>query len=463
MGRLFWKFFFVFWLAQLTTAAGVGGLIWLKDRDRESQWRSANDQTPLLLKSAASTLQHGGPDAFKELMQQQGNPQHAAIFAVDENGQELLGRLPHDFRWEKLPPPIRTEIELKSIQNITAADGHRYRVFVWPRPQFEGVLQGHSPFPPPPREGMPQHLILPFVSGLIASLIFSTLLAWYFSKPIRNLRAAFQEAANGNLNIRIGLSMGKRRDELADLGHHFDLMAEQIGQLMQAQRRLLHDVSHELRSPLARLQAITGLLRQEPDRVKDAAFLERIEKESQRIDTLVNELLTLSRLESGVGHHHKEIVDLNELIQLIVADSEIEAQSRFIKLNFQSQAPFFVSAEAELLHRAIENIIRNAIKYSSSDSIVEIESTADHAHATGLLRIKDQGSGVPNEEIKVIFEPFYRLPQSSNNVSGHGLGLAIARSVIQNLGGSISAMNLPSGGLCVEISLPLASITSEAA
>lgn len=455
MGRLFWKFFFVFWLAQLSTAAGVGGLIWLKDKDRESQWRSANDQTPLLLKSAASTLQHGGPEAFKELMQQQGNPQHAAIFAVDENGQELLRRLPHDFQWRNLPPPIRAEIEQTSIQNISAADGHTYRVFVWPRPQFEGAPPGPSPFPPPPREGMPPHLILPLISGLIASLIFSTVLAWYFSKPIRHLRSAFHEAAKGNLQVRIGSSMGNRRDELAELGHHFDQMAEKIGHLMQAQRRLLHDVSHELRSPLARLQAIVGLLRQEPERVKDASFLKRIEKESVRIDLLVNELLTLARLEAEIAPQNKEILDLNELLQSIIDDAIIEAQSREIAIYFHAQGPLLINGTAELLHRALENILRNAIKYSSNGKAIQIESYTNKDKHQAELKICDQGTGVASEEVQKIFEPFYRGHHNGNQNNGYGLGLAIARSVIQSHGGIISAHNLNTGGLCVEIILPL--------
>lgn len=458
MGRLFWKFLFVFWLAQLTTAAGVGALIWLKDRDREAEWRAANDQTPLLLKSSAATLQHGGPKAFIELMHNTGT-NHQPIFAIDENGQELLGRLPPDFRFDDLPPPMRDGINQNSIPNIKAADGHTYRVIAWPNPNFEG--QAHMPPPPfergkhrhhPPRPEFGRHspLFLPLISGMIASLIFSTLLAWYFSKPIRSLRNAFQEAATGNLSVRLGPSMGKRRDELADLGHHFDQMAEKIEQLMQAQRRLLHDVSHELRSPLARLQAIVGLLRQQPERINDGAMLERIEKESDRIDSLVNELLTLARLEAGMIQNTQDEFEINELISQIVDDASIEAQTRGIHLLFQPIQALPLKGNPELIHSAIENIVRNAIKYSPADNEVVIEIQRNPSENSIQIKVTDYGPGVPASEISKIFEPFYRSQSSAN---GHGLGLAIARSVIHAHGGSISASNIDEGGFCVMVVL----------
>lgn len=460
MGRLFWKFFFVFWLAQLTTAAGVGALIWLKDRDREAEWRAANDQTPLLLKSSASTLQHGGPQAFIELMHTPGN-NHQPIFAIDENGQELLGRLPPNFRFDDLPPPMREDINRNSIPSVQAADGHTYRILAWPRPDPEGPPHEHMPppsfetgkhWPHPPRHefGLHSPLLLPLISGLIASLIFSTLLAWYFSKPIRSLRNAFQEAATGNLSVRLGPSMGKRRDELADLGHHFDQMAEKIEQLMQAQRRLLHDVSHELRSPLARLQAIVGLLRQQPERVNDGSMLERIEKESDRIDSLVNELLTLARLEAGMIQNIKDEFEINELISQIVDDASIEAQTRGIHLLFQPIQPLPLKGNPELIHSAIENIVRNAIKFSPADNEVVIEIQRNPSENNIQIKVTDYGPGVPASEIDKIFEPFYRSQSSAN---GHGLGLAIARSVIHAHGGSISASNIDGGGFCVMVML----------
>ncbi len=170
-----------------------------------------------------------------------------------------------------------------------------------------------------------QRTWLPITSAFIASLIFAALLAWYMATPLRHLRVAFHSLAEGNLHTRVGASMGKRRDELADLGHDFDKMAERLGILVESQRRLLHDVSHELRSPLARLQAAIGLARQQPERIETS--LERIEREGVRMDKLVGELLTLSRIEAGVLGK-LDAIAMDELLDEIRNNASFEAESK---------------------------------------------------------------------------------------------------------------------------------------
>jgi len=284
------------------------------------------------------------------------------------------------------------------------------------------------------------------------SLVFAALLAWYFSKPIRSLRAAFEAAANGRLDELVEPKMGKRRDELADLGRDFDSMAQRLKSLMDGQRRLLHDVSHELRSPLARLQAAIGLARQQPERLD--ATLARIERESVRMDQLVSELLTLSRLEAGMAGKLDEEVDLNELLANVVDDARFEAETSGCRVKFEARGNAVVRGNAELLHRAVENVVRNALKHSPADGLVSIALEVNKNGRAVAISVSDEGAGVPESELHAIFEPFFRGNQT-NAPDGHGLGLAISQRVIIAHKGSIFASNRGAGGLSVTLSLPV--------
>jgi len=309
---------------------------------------------------------------------------------------------------------------------------------------------------PPPR--LLRHLdrprgpripLLPLTGTLIASLVAAALLARYFSRPIRQLRDAFDAAAAGNLQVRIGARMGRRRDELADLGHDFDRMAERLGILMDSQRRLLHDVSHELRSPLARLQAAIGLAHQQPEKLQ--ATLERIELESARIDSLVGELLTLSRLETGHGGRFDTEIDLDELLAEIIDNARFEAELRGQQVDYDRGAGGRLPGNPELLYRAIENVVRNALKHSPENGLITLRSTL--SGNAFRLSVLDQGPGIDTQEIDQIFQPFFR--GSGAGQAGYGLGLAIARRALEAHHGSICATNRDGGGLCVEITLPL--------
>ena len=289
----------------------------------------------------------------------------------------------------------------------------------------------------------------PLLSGLLVSLLSAWALAWYFAKPIRQLRHAFDAAASGNLGMRIGASMGGRRDELADLGRDFDHMTERLGHLVDGQKRLLHDVSHEMRSPLARLQAAIGLARQQPEHFEET--LARIEREGERLDSLVDELLTLSRLQAGVAGDAED-VDLQELLEGIVEDARFEGAARQVGVQLALAAGLpTVRANPALLHRAIENIVRNALHHSPPGGVVRVTGEATKNRLR--LSIVDQGPGVPPEALEKIFQPFYRGGKTSGG--GYGLGLAIADRVIAAVDGKIRAKNGATGGLVVEIELPL--------
>ena len=303
----------------------------------------------------------------------------------------------------------------------------------------------HRPPPRPPHR--PRLPVVPLFSALIASLISASALAWYIARPIRHLRHAFDAAAGGDLDVRIGASMGGRRDELADLGRDFDHMTERLGHLVEGQKRLLHDVSHEMRSPLARLQAAIGLARQQPERFDET--LARIEREGLRLDSLVDELLTLSRLEAGVAGVAEQ-VDMQELLEGIVEDARFEGAALQVRVELSAAALPEVRANPELLQRAIENVVRNALHHSPPGGVVRI--VAGMTGSRVRVSVSDQGPGVPADALDKIFRPFYRSAGRTSG-NGYGLGLAIAERVIAAVNGRIRAKNGESGGLVVEIEL----------
>lgn len=322
---------------------------------------------------------------------------------------------------------------------------------------------GNSPGPPPgpgppgfqdPRLGGLRGLPPPgiMLTTLIASLLTAVLLAWYVAKPIRSLRSAFEGVAGGNLSLRVMPLIGTRQDELADLGRDFDRMAERLQASMQVQRRLLHDVSHEVRSPLARLQAAVGLLRQKYDR--EEPTIGRIEEEIMRIDRLVGDLLKLSRIEGGELAGAEEEIVLLELLEDIVADANFEAElsGRSITWNDRGAASLF--GRADMLRVAIENVVRNALKHAPESRDITIRTSVDAARSTYTIRVLDSGPGVPEEELAHMFTPFFRATQAVGT-DGYGLGLAIAKRSLEAHGGRITASNRPEGGLVVTIELPL--------
>ncbi len=353
MGRLFWKFFALFWLAQIITPVAIGVVFWVEHQHVQAE----------------SSFWAGPP-----------------------------------------PGPL-------------------------PLPQ-------HQPPAPVP--------LLPMVIGGFVSLLFAAILARYFAKPIRNLRSAFKAVSRGQLQTRIAGAMPQRNDELADLGKEFDQMAGRLETLVNSQRRLFHDVSHELRSPLARLQAAADLINQQPQR--SAEFATRIERDTQRMDTLVGELLTLARLETEMISHRNEGLNLQELLAAVADDAHIEAAQKNCTIDFEVAEPLMVQGSRELLLRAFENIIRNAVRYTQATGRIKVVTSTQAGRVK--VSISDSGPGVIGIEVDTIFEPFVRGKDNSSN-SGYGLGLAITKRVIDTHGGSVSARNGAHGGLTVEVILPL--------
>lgn len=287
----------------------------------------------------------------------------------------------------------------------------------------------------------PQHL---WISGIVVLLCYA--LAVYLTSPVRKLQRAVDRFGKGDLTAR---APATRRDELGQLARTFNLMADRIQTLVTAERRLLMDISHELRSPLARLSVAIELAR---GGNSNPASLDRIQKESDRLAALVGELLEITRAEGDPSHRKLEAVRLNEVLTEIVNDSRIEADAHGCVLRFESHGEFVLDGDPELLRRAIENVIRNAIRYSPKGAALEV--TSQWSGAVARIVVRDYGPGVPEETLPLLFEPFYRVESDRNRESGGvGLGLSIARRAIQLHNGTIRASNA-NPGLRVEIELP---------
>jgi len=466
VGRLFWKFFSAIQGALLTAGLAVGLVVtMMRPAPHKDLELEAGPHALFMVDTTATLLAHGGVDAVKDMGVRwaRSRPGRAQVLVVDTDGHDVLGRSVPAASLERArqvatteaqdsPPPLAPALLAppppphEVARKVALADGRAFVLFI--------PTDGEAPDGP----GRPPHMrhepvfLLPLVAGLLASLAFSAGLAWYFAKPVRVLRWAFGAVAEGRLDTRVAREMGSRRDEIADLGRDFDLMVQQLSVLIEAQRRLLHDVSHELRSPLARLQLAIDLARQDPSKL--AQTMARIELESQRLDELVGELLTLARLEVGNRDGAMAEIDLTELVESIAEDAHFEAQASNRGVRFQGEPGVVLKAHVELLLRAIENVVRNAVKYTAPGTEVEVDIARIPNQPTIAIVVSDHGPGVPAAHLDAIFEPFYRA-ENGRAAHGFGLGLAIARRAVEANGGKIIAQNRPEGGLRVRIELPL--------
>lgn len=277
-------------------------------------------------------------------------------------------------------------------------------------------------------------------------------LARSFSAPISRLRRATRQFAAGDLSTRVGAQV-QGKNEIGALAQDFDHMAEQIEDLVGSQQRLLRDISHELRSPLARLGVALELARQEGKPEVRSKALQRIELEAERMNEMIGQLLSLTRLESGASKLQREEFDLAEMLINLVHDADYEARNRGCRVLFDGNGPLPIYGSQELLARAVENVIRNAVKYTAEDSSISVELI--QSERFNRIRIHDQGPGVPDTALEKLFEPFYRVADARDRQSGGtGIGLAIAERSVKLHAGSIRAENHPAGGLIVEILLP---------
>jgi two-component system, OmpR family, sensor histidine kinase CpxA len=450
MKSLFWRIFLSFWMAQALFVV-LAILVTIMFRPRSSTWEALRTT---VLNDSVSAYEEGGEDGLRQYLENLDHTQHVRAYLFDEWGNELSRRgapdwamrvaaggprTPHDGFLFPAPPVQR--------DSRASSDGkHRYTVVL-------GLPPGPRVFIGP--RGVP---FTGLIIGVITSGLVCYLLAWYLTKPIVRLRTAARQLAAGNLTARTGAPANTRRDEVAGLMRDFDAMAERLETLLKAQSRLLNDISHELRSPLARLNVALGLARQRAG-VESADMLDRIELEASRLNELIGRILTLARLEDGEQGVPQTPVALDEIVMSVTEDAEFEAQARRCHVRVSiPEDEWKVRGNASLLHSAVENVVRNAIRYTQEGTSVDVGLTTESSAGAqeAVLRVSDAGPGVPPEALEKLFEPFYRLDDArGRQTGGVGLGLAITERAVRFHGGKVRASNREGGGLIVEIRLPM--------
>jgi two-component system sensor histidine kinase CpxA len=449
MRSLFLKIFLSFWAAQaLFLVLAILVVIALRPT-REPGIEPLGSR---VITEAVNAYQSGGEKAAGDYLEELPRSQNLRAFVFDSAGREISGRMV--FPWiqdMRRTGHIRHHTWIdrflpeRFYRQIQNANGQEYTL----------VLE----FPPGPRVFGPHGIPSLGISiAVISSGLVCYLLAWSLTSPVARLRTATQRLAAGDLTARTGAPTRGRRDELAQLMRDFDRMAERIEALMEAQSRLLKDVSHELRSPLARLSVALGLARQKAAPEAEAA-LNRIELETDRLNQLIQRLLTISRLETGTDGIRKTRVSLRELVEHIAHDAEYEGQGRGCRVSAEPTDEYPVEAAPDLLRSAIENVVRNAVRYTAAGTTVEIrlERRIGDEGEEIAVRVLDSGSGVPEDALEQIFQPFYRIDDARNRqTGGAGLGLSIADRAVRLHGGRVRASNRPEGGLEVEIRIPAA-------
>jgi two-component system, OmpR family, sensor histidine kinase CpxA len=474
MKSLFLKIFLSFWAAQALFLV-LAILVTIALRPAR---HGVESQAPQILAEAVNAYQSGGERGAHDYVEELWRTQRMRAFVFDPTGHELARRLvppwiedvrqgieprggpPRHRGWmdKLMPDPI--------LRQALTLDGKRYTL----------VLE----LPAGPRVFFGPHEIpgLGITIAVITSGLMCYLLAWSLTSPVTRLRKAAQGLAAGDLSARAGAPASGRRDELTELMRDFDRMAERIEGLVDSQSRLLKDVSHELRSPLARLSVALGLARQKasPEIAPElASSLNRIELEADRLNQLIQRLLTISRLESRTDGLRKTRLSLRELVEQVAHDAEYETPGRGCRVtalantlanttantlaNTTANAAdeFMVEADPDLLRSAVENVVRNATRYTAEGTTVEVRLERQRAaHGDEIVvRVLDSGPGVPEEALEKIFEPFYRLDDARNRqTGGAGLGLSIADRAVRLHGGQLRASNRNEGGLEIEIRIP---------
>lgn len=451
---LFLKIFMWFWLAAAVMAGVWNLMFWLSlaEIPVPGSRGAFGEALKLYAESAVQVYDREGSQAFEQYVSRSKQDSGTEIYLFDGNGKPLSSPVTEDAA--KIAREVRdthknaSQIFLGRLtwgRPVTTPSGTSY-IFV------SRLRQAVLPRPSAFSAGRVIASVL--VVGLVCYL-----LALYLTSPVKKLQATLKKFAEGNLEARVSPELGSRRDELADLGREFDRMAERISFLISSQKRLLADISHELRSPLARLSVALELARKNSNG-RASGPLDRIEQESERVNQLVGQLLTLTRLESGAEHVPPETVILEDLVQQIIDDANFEAKPLNREVKAMQLDHCRVQGSSELLRSAIENVIRNAIRYTAEGTAVEVSLV--WRLNTAVLRVRDYGPGVPESELQHIFQPFYRVSEARERTSGGtGLGLSIADRTIKLHGGSIHAENAKNG-LIVTMELPLAPLTATA-
>lgn len=446
--RLFWKIFLPFWLAQAVLLGALYLRIHYRISSEHPWWiQPERREMPVLADYAAKAYEKQGQYGLAQLLDSLSLQNRSKFWLVGANRQELSGR----------PIPERV---LRDASAAEKSEGlhHSFEANVLAASitttKGRYVLIAEL-VPPKLSERVPGDILWTLKYGTILSAIICFLIAHYLSKPIERLRDATHELARGNLDIRAGENLGNRRDEIADLVRDFDSMAGELRTQIQSERNLLSGVSHELRSPIARIRLALTLAR-DADESERSEMLDRIEQDTIQLDSMLEQILTVARLESGQHKPRFELLSLNEIVDDILHDANFEAAATGATVAFQGDGDIRINGDAGMLRSAIENIVRNAIFYSGQGGQIEVRLDKDNSMA--LVSVQDNGPGVPENALPLLFKAFYRVDDSRGTTTGGmGLGLAIVRNAALAHGGTVSAKNVAPHGLEVELRLPILS------
>jgi two-component system, OmpR family, sensor kinase len=444
---LFWKIFASFMIAMTITSVGAIYVTYrivsrpLTQTDFEGRAE--------IISEVAEALARGGERGLKTWLREHLRPVPGIVLLVtNERGDELLGRAmpgevarllrtrPAGPRFDR-PPNFRPA---QLTPTITGPDGEVYdlRFETAPRSIF-GILV------------WPGTQVAVLSLSILVAAVVSLLLARYVSSPIVRLQKASRALAAGALETRVGAPSNRRRDEVGTLARDFDTMAERIQALVMAKETLLRDVSHELRSPLARIRMALALAERRAG-AESQPDLARIEREAERLDALVGQVMTLTRLRT-TDAPRRDVVRLDALVKEVVDDARFECPDA--KVEYSAPAQVSLRGDSDGLKSAIENVVRNALTYGDRSKPIEVRLDTNPRAAT--VRVLDRGPGVPEAELERIFEPFYRTDKSRDHrQDGQGIGLAITARVTQLHGGRVTAKNRTEGGLEIALELPLA-------
>jgi two-component system, OmpR family, sensor histidine kinase CpxA len=451
MPRLFVKIFLSFWATVVVIGVSLVVAFLLQPANVPSKWHAGlADTTHFFGTAAVRAFERGGAPAAVDYIHALSEDAHIHGCIFDGSGNalagescaELSGLAARLVRGDPSAQDIRRGLTRIAVF-VTGPDG---RTFIYASELLAG---------PGAAFGMsPEVVLLRAGVAFIVSGLVCYFLTRYLTAPILRLRAVAQLISAGQLGMRAEAKLELRRDEFGDLVRDFNLMASKSENLISSQRQLMYDVSHELRSPLARMNVALDLLHR---RIGDDSAIKHMETDLQRLNEMIARLLTVAKLDAANALQNRARVNLTELVSSIAVDAEFEAQEKGNRVVVVPQADLIVFGDPNLLRSAIENVLRNAMRYTAPGTVVEVILQTNNAIRSNeaIISVRDHGKGVPENELTNIFKPFYRVTDArASESTGAGLGLAITERIVTLHEGRIRAINEPGGGLRIEIVFP---------
>lgn len=470
---VFWKIFLYFWISMLLF--GVFSTL-IDAKIRQSERNTPHTPVAVIIKRSHELIKQGIDNTVLRewLLKSQDRIQSNTVFILGTKGKDLLNR------------PLNARIQ-QALHEYSAEPQEFYpylqnpdSIFFEARPQHSSEIQ---PLPGPAiivikllsNAGENYTLIIDnktnrdnwifwrsvsigtrIALAFLLSGIICSFLARYLTTPLQKLRIATHRIASGHFDSSVNKKIARRKDEIGDLGRDFDSMAKRIEITLQSQQRLLRDVSHELRSPLARLQIALGLAYQRSNGVIESE-LQRIEEEVERLNELISQSLSLARISSQASIPEKTKINLTELLQEVIETVKYEAEDKACQIISTQMDNCFIKGNKDLLYSGLENIIRNAIQHTKKGTHIETSLVLSNSgSAVASLTVCDHGAGVPEADINELFKPFFQVDKARTQQNeGYGIGLAIAERAIHLHKGSISIANIAEGGLAVSLQLPI--------